>query len=290
MSEEIVIRGKRGAFNNYAAFLEKFKAAKTTDDCYTPQPIYDLVLDYVFEKGALPDNTEIIRPFYPGGNYREEYYPEGCVVVDNPPFSILSQIVRFYVGRGIKFFLFAPSLTLFSSSSSSSCTKIVCGCGITYANKAQVATSFLTNIWGENAIIVDGELTKRIEEVDNATKPKNEKRGIIYPDNVVSAALLQKIAKRGVTIVFPSSEIRPIKSAGGVSIFGGGYMLSSKAAAERAAAERAAAERAAAERAAAERAAAERAAAERVKFLPKDLAIIDELDGNRKPFYEQTLF
>ena len=262
MSEEIVIRGKRGAFNDYAKFLEKFKAAKTTDDCYTPQPIYNLVLDYVFEKGNLSDDTIVVRPFYPGGNYKEEQYPEGCVVVDNPPFSILSQIVKFYVARGIKFFLFAPSLTLFSSSS---CTKIVCGASVTYANKAQVSTSFLTNIWGDNAIIVDGDLTKRIEAVNGSLKVVAGNRKIIYPDCVVSSALLQKIAKRGITVTFPANEIRAIKSAGGCAIFGGGYLLST-------------------------RAAAERAAAERVRLLPRELAMIDELDGIRKPFYDQTLF
>ena len=38
MSDELVIRGKRGDFNDYEKFITKFKAAKTTDDCYTPQP------------------------------------------------------------------------------------------------------------------------------------------------------------------------------------------------------------------------------------------------------------
>ena len=36
MSDELVIRGKRGDFNDYEKFITKFKAAKTTDDCYTP--------------------------------------------------------------------------------------------------------------------------------------------------------------------------------------------------------------------------------------------------------------
>ena len=58
MSEEIKVRGKRGDFNDYEAFINKFKAAKTTDDCYTPQPIYNAVLDYVFEKGNLAEDTE----------------------------------------------------------------------------------------------------------------------------------------------------------------------------------------------------------------------------------------
>ena len=268
--DELVIRGKRGAFNNYAEFISKFKAAKTTDDCYTPQEIYDAVVDYVFERGNLSEDTEIVRPFRPNGDYTSEHYPEGCVVIDNPPFSIISKIVRFYVARGIKFFLFGPALTLFSSSSSL-CTKIVCGVSITYANGAKVATSFLTNIFGDNAIICDNDLYRKLQAIDDELCAANRKelKKITYPDNVVSAALLQRIAKR-ITYTIPASECTPIKSAGGVSIFGGGYLLSSKAAAERAA--------------------AERAAAERVSLTAKELRMIDELDGKIKPFYDQTLF
>ena len=276
MSDELVIRGKRGAFNDYEKFISKFKAAKTTDDCYTPQAIYEAVVDYVFRKGNLPEDTEIVRPFRPGGDYTNEEYPEGCVVIDNPPFSILSKIVRFYVARGIKFFLFAPALTLFSSSSSSYCTKIVCGVSVTYANKAKVSTSFLTNIFGDNAIICDNELYRIIKEIDDRLTGEQSKelRKINYPDNVVSSALLGKIAKR-ISYIIPVSEIKPINSAGGVAIFGGGYMLSTKAAAEKAAAEKAA---------------AEKAAAECVRLTPQELRMIDELDGKIKPFYDQTLF
>lgn len=275
MSEELVIRGKRGDFNDYEKFISKFKAAKTTDDCYTPQPIYEAVVDYVFEKAQLPEDTVIVRPFRPGGDYTAEEYPEGSVVIDNPPFSILAKIVRFYVARGIKFFLFAPALTLFSSSSAY-CTKIVCGVSVTYANKATVSTSFLTNIYGDNAIICDNELYRKLKAIDEQITGKSAKelRKITYPDCVVSSALLGKIAKR-VSLTLPASEIAPIKSAGGVAIFGGGYLLSSKAAAERAAAERAA---------------AERAAVEVVRLTPMELRLIDELDGKVKPFYDQTLF
>ena len=222
MSDELVIRGKRGAFNDYEKFISKFKAAKTTDDCYTPQAIYEAVVDYVFRKGNLPEDTEIVRPFRPNGDYTNEEYPEGCVVIDNPPFSILSKIVRFYVARGIKFFLFAPALTLFTSSSSY-CTKIVCGVSVTYANKAKVSTSFLTNIFGDNAIICDNELYRIIKEIDDRLTGEQSKelRKINYPDNVVSSALLGKIARR-ITYIIPASDVKPIKSAGGVAIFGGG--------------------------------------------------------------------
>lgn len=221
MSDELVIRGKRGAFNDYEKFISKFKAAKTTDDCYTPQAIYEAVVDYVFRKGNLPEDTEIVRPFRPNGDYTNEEYPEGCVVIDNPPFSILSKIVRFYIARDIKFFLFAPALTLFSSSSC--CTKIVCGVLVTYANKAKVNTSFLTNIFGNNAIICDNELYRIIKEIDDRLTGEQSKelRKINYPDNVVNSALLGKIAKR-ISFTIPASDMKPIRSAGGVRIFGGG--------------------------------------------------------------------
>ena len=32
---------------NYAAFTEKFKPKLTTDDCYTPEPVYEAVADWV---------------------------------------------------------------------------------------------------------------------------------------------------------------------------------------------------------------------------------------------------
>lgn len=76
----------------YQEFLDKFKLKKTTDDCYTPAPVYDAVARYVSEEyGVSP--ASFVRPFYPGGDYRNEKYPAGCVVVDNPPFSLLAEIL-----------------------------------------------------------------------------------------------------------------------------------------------------------------------------------------------------
>ena len=82
----------------YRQFVEKFKPKKTTDDCYTPPEIYQVVLDYVTERYGIDQNS-VVRPFWPGGDYQAEEYPNGCCVVDNPPFSILSKIVDFYIER-----------------------------------------------------------------------------------------------------------------------------------------------------------------------------------------------
>ena len=272
MSEEIKLpkRGTRAAFHDYEAFIKKFEAKKTTDDCYTPQPIYDVILDYVFEKGNLPEDTEIVRPFYPGGDYQAEEYPKGCVVVDNPPFSILAKVVSFYASRNIRFFLFAPALSLFSSVSTL-CSKIICGLPITYANKANISTSFLTNIWGDRAIIVDGDLYKRLEAVNEATATKQVQK-LAYPDCIVTSARLNKIPKQGVSLTIPYEEMRRVTKIGKNDIFGGGFILSSKATAAKVAAEEAAKD------------------TKTIQLTATELQILAELDGKAPQIQEPSLF
>lgn len=129
----------------YDAFVDKFKPKKTTDDCYTPPLVYDAVRDWACTEYGI-DQACIVRPFYPGGDYERFDYPDDCVVLDNPPFSILVKICQFYLDRGIKFFLFAPSLTAFSGKSIvMRVNHIICDADITYANGAVVRTAFVTN-------------------------------------------------------------------------------------------------------------------------------------------------
>lgn len=93
-------------FMDYEGFVDKFKQRVTTDDCFTPPEVYEAVAGYVSERFGVA-RSDMVRPFYPGGDFEGFDYPPGCCVVDNPPFSILMRIKRFYVGRGIRFFLFA---------------------------------------------------------------------------------------------------------------------------------------------------------------------------------------
>lgn len=130
----------------YEAFTDKFKAKKTTDDCFTPEIVYDAVKDWAISHYKLGD-AQILRPFYPGGDYEHEDYPEGCVVIDNPPFSILSQICRFFDEHGIRYFLFAPTLTLFSTNAGKS-NYVPVSASVAYENGARVNTSFVTNLGG----------------------------------------------------------------------------------------------------------------------------------------------
>ena len=243
IGQQETIRGVTDA--EYAAFVEKFEGAKTTDDCYTPPLVYAAVADWVSETYGV-DRSNMVRPFHPGGDYQAEQYRPEDVVVDNPPFSILAQIVAFYGERGIPFFLFAPALTLFSSSSSSCAIGV--GYSITYANGAKVATSFLTNLEREararSAPDLYAAIKRADEQMQRLTKP--ELPQYAYPPHVLTAAMLNRYAKYGVEFAVSVAESerigtldaqRPIKK----SIFGNGYLLSEKAAAEKAAAEKAAA-------------------------------------------------
>lgn len=133
--------GKQAKFEDYDGFVEKFKPKKTTDDCYTPSIIMDAVNNWVANEYHL-DKVKFVRSFYPGGDYKNCEY-SGSVVVDNPPFSILSEIIKFYAEKNIKFFLFCPTLTCCRYGDIA--TVLPVGVGITYENGAVINTSFVTN-------------------------------------------------------------------------------------------------------------------------------------------------
>ncbi len=62
--------------------------------------VYAVVLDCVCGRWGV-DEADVVRPFWPVGDFESFEYPEGCVVVDNPPFSILARIQNFNLGCGI---------------------------------------------------------------------------------------------------------------------------------------------------------------------------------------------
>lgn len=229
----------------YSLFTDKFKPKKTTDDCYTPAHVYDAVLDWAVSEYGLA-GREVVRPFYPGGDYERFPYPDGCVVIDNPPFSILSKIVSWYEERGIDYFLFAPALTLLSSARGRT-NAVISDSSIVYANGAVVRTSFLTNL-GEFRIHVSAELYAQITDAQARHKAETSVSlpKYVYPDNVLTAAVIQKIARYGQTLRIRPKDcafIRGLDSqkSSGKALFGGGMLLSDQAAAEKAAAEKAAA-------------------------------------------------
>jgi len=264
--------------DEYNEFLDKFELKKTTDDCYTPDLVYEAVAEWVRKEYGVK-RSQMVRPFYPGGDYQKERYAKGAVVVDNPPFSILAEILNYYHDNGIRFFLFAPTLTLFSSSASTCCA-IPTGASVIYENGASVNTSFLTNL--EDPQIrtrTAPTLYKAVQEASDAVRQEMHKElpKYSYPDEVITAPMLARWSHYDIDFRVSVAESMQVSALDaqkefGKAIYGKGYLLS-----ERAAAERAAAERAAAERAAAERAAAERAAAHRWELSEGERAIVQSL-------------
>ena len=172
--------------------------------------------------------------------------------MDNPPFSILAEIIKWYDDKNIKFFLFAPTLTLFSSSSSS--CALPCGGKITYENGAVVPTSFVTNL-ENNRIRVIPELYKIVEAANEENQKQYKKKlpKYKYPNEVLTAAMCRYMCEHDTALTIKREDsyhyrqLDAQKEKDGSAIFGSGYLLSEKAAAEKAAAEKAAAEKAAAE-------------------------------------------
>ena len=218
--------------DEYNEFLEKFERKKTTDDCYTPDNVYDAVAEFVAQEYGV-DRSRFVRPFYPGGDYQNEKYPDGCVVVDNPPFSILSEIIKYYCANGVRFFLFAPALTLFTGV----------GCDVLYENGAIVKTSFVNNL-GDSRIYVAAELFDAVKLANDANMREAHKElpKYKYPMEAVLSAQIQRLARYGQTLKIQKNECvyqnrLDVQKEAGKDSYGGLFLISERAAAERAAAE-----------------------------------------------------
>lgn len=235
------VQGQVGK-DGYGEFTDKFKPKLTTDDCYTPVEVYEAVLGWLREKVDI-EGCNIVRPFCPGGDYEAYDYKVGDVVVDNPPFSILARILRFYQDGGIRFFLFGPQLTLFSSS----LTYIPCACPVEYANGAKVNTGFISNLFGDVFAMSAPDLRLRVKEAQEKAKgngsvslPRYE-----YPPEVLTSSMLGYLSTHGVEFKVMRDEVSPVplsalasQKAVNKAIFGKGWLISEKKAAEKKAAEK----------------------------------------------------
>ena len=213
----------------YDMFVDKFVPKLTTDDCYTPEPVYNVVRDYVCRRFGVNPET-IVRPFYPGGDYEEFDYKPDSFVLDNPPFSILSQILKFYTERHIRFFLFAPGKEILHYLQwGCSC---LLGGSITYHNGAQICTSYVTSE-GDFDLECDPDFIQAVEDAV-PTKPKKKLTKYRYPDNVVSTAWVLMMAARRIPFTFRKGECRFVKNldclrAIGKSAYGGACLISKSA-------------------------------------------------------------
>lgn len=251
----------------YQDFVDKFKPKLTTDDCYTPKPVFEAVEKWVRNHYNLGE-IENIRPFKPEGDYKSENY-SGKIVIDNPPFSILSEIVRWFDGRGIKFFLFAPYVTTFGVAQDIQMTRVLTGAEITYENGAKVLTNFITNMDRPEIIVeVAGTLRLAIEEAQPNEAAELER--YIRPKNLKVGTDFVYAAKNGTDWKMTSEEVELTKQsdylkAAKKGLFGGGLFVSDEIA----------------EKVAAEKVAAEKAAI-RVELSDRENAIIERLNGGAK--------
>ena len=255
-------------FHDYESYVAKFKKNnKTTDDTYTPKDIYEAVLNYV--RSIYPmEGKEILRPFYPGGDYEHAEYPEDGVVIDNPPFSIFSKICKFYSENNIPFFIFGPGLTIFSCLKY--CSAVVVAPKIEFSNGAKVKCNFATNLLGDVLVTISPELSEAIA----ACPSQNQKVNLTkyrYPEELLSVSDFQTMAKGNLQFSIRRSEaviVRNLDKHPKKSGLFAEHLLISESAAVKAAAVKAAAVKAAAVKAAEKKAAAVKAAAEKAIPIP----------------------
>ena len=195
-----IVATSKGAYNDFVA---KFCRKKTTDDCYTPEPVYRAVFNWLGDVMLQHMSTlpmfNIIRPFYPNKDYLTIKYTDNDIVLDNPPFSIYSQIVRNFMRMGVKFFLFAPALSLFVPDSGAN--YVITGANIRYANGAQVRTSFVTNILPYKILIAHG-LQQAIHDAQRTNTAKTYRPAM--PEQYWSSAQLLRFANN------PDFNFKPI--------------------------------------------------------------------------------
>ena len=167
---------------------------KTSDDTFTPPKVYEEVLKYINEKIIPIDSIEIQRPFYPGGDYQKdiENYNEKSVVIDNPPFSIISEIIDFYLKNNIKFFIFTNGLTIFNYLNRD--VHLLCPYAmIEYDNGDKVNTCFIHNLL-PRGVTISGDLRNRLGDLCEQNKIKRNKYS--YPDEVLSVAQSLELVKQ----------------------------------------------------------------------------------------------
>lgn len=230
----------------YEEFVDKFKPKKTTDDCYTPEPVYNAVAEWACKRYDL-DPAKIVRPFWPGADFEMMDYPTDCVVLDNPPFSIMAKILNVYNAYGIKYFLFCHALTVLHHLN---ITSLVVGTDITYNNGARIRTSFYTNL-SPYLIECAPELLTAIKsankQAQQGRKPSAAMPKYQWPENVLGEKFINQLSRAGQQYVLQrgdaiyTSHLDNMRATTGKTPYGGALLLSEKAAAEKAAAEKAAA-------------------------------------------------
>lgn len=219
MPERITMRRK--PTNKESEFLNKFKPKNGSDECYTPPEVFEVVKNYVFS--VIGGEVDYIRPFKPNGDFTSENY-DNKIVIDNPPYSIISKIIQWYNEHNIRYFLFCNHLTS-TGLLKYDCTILLTNAKITYANGAKVNTDFVTNIpefyaYFDTKILLAGKLLALIDKVIN--KPKNK---VCRFARAMNAARMGKYIVKGHDLMLSADEILIAPTFVQNKIFGGAFYI-----------------------------------------------------------------
>lgn len=209
-----------GKLETYEEFVNKFKPKKTSDDCYTPANVKATVDKFVAERWNLDPST-FFDPFWPGGDYESEDYT-GKIVVANPPFSILSKIVKWFDTHNVPFFLYANGLTLGTTARNVVCTRYVVKSYVTFENGARIQMGFISNIGPQvNYMETWPELSDALKACKPKAAPKGKKK---YP-TAITAATLKNAENSRKHIQIPRSDYVLVCDG----VYGGGYITKEEA-------------------------------------------------------------
>lgn len=214
----------------YDEFVAKFEKRQSSDDCFTPPLVYEAVVKYCERRFGI-DRTKIVRPFCPGGDFENFDYPEDCYVIDNPPFSIMSRILKFFISHKIKYFLFTQSLTAFSCLRFNHTTLLYANETVIYDNKANVKTAFYHNLGDLDILFeTDPAFSRELHianDISQEKKPRPPQK-IVLPDCILNTQKAAAISTR-LPITIRYNEGVFCSACGDYDIYGGGVLLSDAA-------------------------------------------------------------
>lgn len=207
----------------YEEWIKGFEVPHTTDECHTPVPLYNALLTYFLKKYNLKDKN-IIRPFYPGGDFENYPYSEGDVVFDNPPFSLTARIIRFYTSQNIPFIIFLPAQTCLHYAHL--CTLIIPREQMTFSNGARVAVAFATNLTPEIVAESDPELEEVLKKVEKERAQKKARPSYDYPPETLSFSKIATFSNAGVPYKLERTNyLIFIKKLNGRELFAGRVVI-----------------------------------------------------------------
>lgn len=199
------------------------KKKRTSDDIMTPEANYEAVKNWAIDRFGL-EGKRIVRPFWPGADYTTEEYDDDTIVIDNPPYSIERQIIRWYCQHNVRFFLYCNGLTAIHCYTTKSETLPV---GLVLVkdsiafNESMVNVGFVTNLLEPGQLLLSGTLN---DAISKSQKRMNRGKKRSYPEHIYTAAALGKLGRDGIDTMVQMNKY-VTHTPDGRHIYGGGIRI-----------------------------------------------------------------